>query len=125
MSDTECSAKTKDGNDCRAPAVIGTEFCALHGDPDRAAKLGRIGGQKNRHYVDTEPINITPPSTPDDVKNVIAQAMADVRAKKLEPRAATALTYMSKVLLEAIATTDLQRQMERLEIELRRKADKL
>jgi hypothetical protein len=83
-----------------------------------------MGGQKNRHYVETEPMEITPPSTPEEIKNLLAQAMADVRAKKLEPRAATALTYMSRVLLEAIAATDLQKQMERLEQQLQRKADK-
>ena len=124
MSQTKCSAKTKDGSDCRAAAVIGTELCALHGDPERAAELGRMGGHRNRHYVETEPMDITPPSTPEEIRNVLAQAMADVRAKKLEPRAATALTYMSRVLLEAIATTELQRQMERLEQQLQRKADK-
>jgi hypothetical protein len=83
-----------------------------------------MGGHRNRHYVETEPMDITPPSTPEEIRNVLAQAMADVRAKKLEPRAATALTYMSRVLLEAIATTELQRQMERLEQQLQRKADK-
>jgi hypothetical protein len=106
----KCSAKTKLGDECRAGAVTGTKFCALHGDPARAAELGRMGGRRNRHYMDTDPISITPPSTPEDVKNVLAQAMADVRAKKLEPRIATALTYMSRVLLDAFATTDLQKQ---------------
>lgn len=123
MSQT-CSARTKSGNECRAGAVTGTKFCALHGDPARAAELGRMGGRRNRHYVDTEPISITPPSTPEDVKNVLAQAMADVRAKKLEPRIATALTYMSRVLLDAFATTDLQKRLERLEQEVRTKEAK-
>ena len=123
MSQT-CSARTKSGNECRAGAVTGTKFCALHGDPARAAELGRIGGRRNRHYVDTEAINITPPSTPEDVKNVLAQAMADVRAKKLEPRIATALTYMSRVLLDAFATTDMQKRLERLEQEKRTKEAK-
>jgi hypothetical protein len=120
----KCSAKTKLGDECRAGAVTGTKFCALHGDPARAAELGRMGGRRNRHYMDTDPISITPPSTPEDVKNVLAQAMADVRAKKLEPRIATALTYMSRVLLDAFATTDLQKQLECLRQEVRTKADK-
>jgi hypothetical protein len=123
MSQT-CSARTKSGNECRAGAVTGTQFCALHGDPERAAELGRMGGRRNRHYMDTDPISITPPSTPEDVKNVLAQAMADVRAKKLEPRIATALTYMSRVLLDAFATTDLQKRLERLEQEKRTKEAK-
>lgn len=92
----KCNARTKLGNECRAPAVVGTQLCALHGDPERAAELGRMGGSRNRHYVDTEPVNIAPPSTPEDVKNVLAQAMVDVRAKKLDPRTGSALTYMSR-----------------------------
>ena len=123
MSD-RCSARTKLGNACKAPAVTGTRFCALHGDPDRAAELGRMGGRRNRHYVDMEPVTIAPPDTPEDVKNVLRQAMADVRAKKLEPRIATALTYMSRALLEAFTATDLQKQLESLRQEVRMKADK-
>jgi hypothetical protein len=120
----KCSARTKQGNECRAAVVIGTRFCALHGDPKLAAELGRMGGLRNRHYVDTEPVSISPPETPEDVKNVLRQAIADVRAKKLEPRTATALTYISRVLLEAFAATDLQKQLESLRQEVRTKADK-
>jgi hypothetical protein len=39
-------------------------------------------------------------------------------------RTATALTYISRVLLEAFATTDLQKQLESLRYEVRAKADK-
>lgn len=123
MSD-RCSARTRLGNACKAPAVIGTRFCALHGDPERAAELGRMGGLRNRHYFDTEPVTIAPPETPEDVKNVLRQAIADVRAKKLEPRAATALTCISRVLLEAFVVTDLQKDVESLRQALQTKADK-
>ena len=121
----KCSAKTKHGNECRAAAVIGTMFCAMHGDPGRAAELGRMGGLKNRHYVDSEPVTIAPPATPEDVKNVLGQALADMRAKKLDPRIGTAITYMSRVLLEAFDSTDLQLRLARLEEQMTTKADKL
>jgi hypothetical protein len=93
---------------------------------EKAAELvlGRMGGLRNRHYVDTEPVSISPPETPEDVKNVLRQAIADVRAKKLEPRTATARTYISRVLLDAFAATDLQKQLESLRQEVRAKADK-
>lgn len=116
-----CSAKTKRGRPCRAAVVYGTRFCALHGDPTRAAELGRIGGRKNRHYVDTEEVKIAPPSTPEDVKNLLAQALVDVRAKRLDPRTASALTYMCSALLKAVESTDLQRRIARLEEESREK----
>ncbi len=68
----KCSAKTKGGNLRRAAVVHGTRFCALHGDPARAAELGRMGGLKNRHYVDPEAIVIPPPSTPEDFRSLLA-----------------------------------------------------
>jgi hypothetical protein len=41
--------------------------------------------------------------------------MVDVRAKKLDPRIASTLTYMSVVLLKAFETTDLAERLARLE----------
>lgn len=119
-----CSAKTKRGLPCRAAVVQGTRFCALHGDPARAAELGRMGGLKNRHYVDNEEVIIAPPTTPEDVKNLLAQAIVDVRARKLDPRTASTLTYMSGALLKAFESTDLEKRLTRLEEELRAKGDK-
>jgi len=124
MSDTKCIAKTKQGSDCQAPAVTGTQFCAFHGDPERAAELGRIGGRRNRHYIDAEPINITPPATPEDVKNLLAQAMADVLAKKMDPRVASTITSMSGSLLKAFETMDLEQRMARIEEKQRAKENK-
>ena len=119
-----CSAKSKRGRPCRAAVVHGTEFCAIHADPTRAAELGRMGGLKNRHYVETDEVIIDPPKTPEDVKNLLAQAMVDVRARKLDPRTASTLTYMSSAILRAFESTDLERRLVRLEEELRAKTDK-
>ena len=120
MSET-CSAKTKRGTECKASRIFNSRFCAFHSDPTRAAELGRAGGRKNRHYLETEEVNIAPPSTPEDVKNLLAQAMADVRALKLDPRTAGALTYMAGALLKALESTDLQQRITRLEETLRAK----
>jgi hypothetical protein len=83
-----------------------------------------MGGLKNRHYVDNEEVIIAPPTTPEDVKNLLAQAIVDVRARKLDPRTASTLTYMSGALLKAFESTDLEKRMARLEEELRAKGDK-
>ena len=110
----KCGAKTKRGTDCRAAAVKGTSFCGLHGDPKRAVELGRMGGLRNRHYVDTEPVIINAPKTPEDVTNVLCRVMVDLRAKKMDPKMAHTLTYMTRVLIEAFAATNMQKELESL-----------
>lgn len=90
----------------------------MHADPARAANLGRMGGRRNRHYVETADRTISAPSTPEEVKNVLAQAMADVYAGKMHPRIAYALTQITEPLLRAMEDTDLQHRLERMEAEL-------
>jgi hypothetical protein len=111
----KCSAKTKSGADCRAPAVVGTNLCAFHSDPTRAAELGRMGGRKNRHYVETEEVTMAPPSTPQEVKVELAQAFADVRAGKLHPRIAMTMTALAGALLKSMEITDQEQRIARLE----------
>lgn len=123
MSQTKCIARTKSGNECRATALADSNLCALHADPNRASELGRMGGLKNRHYVGTE-VTISLPTSPEDVKNVLAQAMVDVRARKLDPRVASALTSMSTALLKAFESTDAEKRLAQLEEALGKKADK-
>ena len=119
-----CIARTKSGNQCRAAAIVGSTFCAFHADPGRAAQLGRRGGRKNRHYVDAADVAVTPPATPEDVKNLLAQSMADVHTGKLHPRIAQTLTYMAGTLLKAMEGTDLQHRVARLEEELQKRDNK-
>ena len=38
-----CKTKKSDGKQCRARALNGKEYCALHDDPNRAAELTRKG----------------------------------------------------------------------------------
>ena len=99
-------------------------FLALHADPNRAAELGRMGGLKNRHDVDTEPVIINPPKTPEDVTNVLCRVMVDLRAKKMDPKIAHTLTYMTRVLMEAFAATNMQKQLESLRQQSQTKMEK-
>jgi hypothetical protein len=75
--------------------------------------------------VDLDEVVIAPPSSPEDVKNLFAQALVDVRAKRLDPRTASTLTYMSGALLKAFESTDMERRLARLEEDLlQRKTNK-
>ena len=46
-----CSALSKDGKPCGA-APTSTGLCFFHGNPNRAAELGRLGGKLNRRRID-------------------------------------------------------------------------
>ena len=81
-----CRAKTKAGRPCAAPAVRGSALCALHSDPNRAAELGRKGGARNRKVYDSDARNFAVPTSAGDVKRMLAETMADIRAERMDPK---------------------------------------
>ena len=111
----KCRAKTKAGRQCAAPPVRDGVYCALHNDPDRAAQLGRKGGANNRKVYEGNDREIPPPQTACDVKNFLSEAMAEIRAGKMDPKLGTTLGYLGTSLLKAIETSDLEERLEKLE----------
>src|SRR5215472_15279604 len=100
-----CKAMTKAGGSCAAPAMRGGgEFCSLHSDPSRAAQLGRKGPMGNRHIFENDGREVAAPQTASDVKNLLAEAMAEIRAGKMDPKLGTTLGYLGTSLLKAIET---------------------
>jgi hypothetical protein len=110
-----CKAKAKAGGPCAAPAIKGGLFCAIHSDPERAAQLGRKGGMGNRHVYQNHPMEVAAPQTATDVKNLLAEAMAAIRAGKMDPKLGTTLGYLGTSLLKAIETSDIEKRLEKLE----------
>jgi len=112
----KCKAKTKAGTRCRG--VAGENgFCALHGDPGRAAELGRKSGKARRrviHEDDASP-GLTPPRTAQEVRDLIGQAMSDVHGRRIDPRIANTLGYLATVLIKSIEVTELTERLEELE----------
>lgn len=111
-----CKARTKAGRQCAAPTVKGGRFCALRADPDRAARLGRKRGLRNRHVYESHGADVAPPQTASDVKYLLADAMAHVRAGKMDPKLGTTLGYLGTSLLKAIEIADLEHRVTKLEI---------
>ena len=114
-ANSKCQATTKAGRQCAAPAVRGGICCALHNDPDRAAQLGRKGGANNRKVYQGNQREILPPKSARDVKNFLAEAMAEIRAGKMDPKLGTTLGYLGTSLLKAIETSDIEERLEKLE----------
>ena len=112
---TKCNARTRLGKSCRAVAVK-AGLCTFHANPQRAAELGRIGGLKNRHYSDsTDPAPTNPPKSADDVRSLLAETMASVHARRLDPKVGIVLASLGKALLEAIEVADLEGRVKALE----------
>ena len=110
-----CKAKTKAGGPCAAPALNNSAFCALHPDPNRAAELGRKGGARNRKVYEGEVCKVSVPESAGDVKRMLAEAMADIRAGKMDPKLGSTLDYLGMSLLKAFEVADLEQRLERLE----------
>jgi hypothetical protein len=114
----QCQARTKHGRQCRALVGSQQQYCPLHGDPSRAAELGRKGGLKNRRHMAQaeEPGKV--PQTATDVKTMLAEAMAQLRAGRLDPKLATSLAYVAGPILKTIELADLESRVVRLEEKL-------
>jgi len=115
MSTYYCRARTKAGKACKA--VAGKRgLCAFHADPQRAAQLGRMGGRKNRRYPSSckaDPVR--PPRTAREVKELLAEALADIHAGRREPKVVSVMAYVATALLNAIKIADMEERIAALE----------
>jgi len=110
-----CSATTKAGKPCRAPAMNGSTMCFLHTHPGQARSLGQAGGQKNRQQI-PEPIAISTMNA-SEITAILAQTICDLRAKKITPHAAGAIAQLCKAAHLLNPTLDLEGRVARLEQE--------
>jgi len=98
-----CRATTASGQPCKAkPHKNG--LCLLHSDLTKPAELGRKGGLRNRHVYDqpSEPVGL--PESASDVKRMLAETMAEVKAGRMDPKVANTVAYVGTVLLRAYET---------------------
>jgi len=110
-----CKAKTKAGNPCKAIPFAG-RLCAFHADPSRAAQLGRMGGQKHRRLIaDSASEAISVPRTAEAVTNLLAETMAGIHARRLDPKIGNVMAYLGTALLNALETAELERRITALE----------
>src|SRR5690348_12092702 len=98
-----CRAQTRSGRPCAAPALRDAAYCSLHADPDRASKLGRKSATQRSHSAvsanSSGDREYAVPKSADDVKRMLAETMADVRAGRLSTKIGTTLAYIGTALL--------------------------
>ena len=49
------------------------------------------------------------------MKNLLAEAMAEIRAGRMDPKLGSTLRYLGASLLKAIETSDIEDRLEKLE----------
>jgi hypothetical protein len=115
MSSKRCQGKTAAGAPCRAPATAGG-LCFFHANPEKARALGQVGGRKNRYQLpDSTPRG---PLSAADLRDILGEAIRDVRSKKITPRTAGALSQLCNSLHRILPATDLEARLARLEQQL-------
>ena len=112
----KCNAKTTAGKPCRAVAVKGG-LCTLHSDPQIAVEMGRRSGQARRtkELLAQEWAELSPPRTAQEVRVALGGFIADVRAKRLDPKVAGILGSLANVLLKSIEVADIETRLAALE----------
>jgi hypothetical protein len=116
----QCSAKNRNGQRCGAWAVTGKTQCALHSDPERAAAMGAKHGRKAA-LIDPQEPTLEPgkaadtPKTANQVRDVLAETIVQIRGRKVDTRTANALAYVATSLLRAIEVSELENRLKVLE----------
>jgi hypothetical protein len=111
----QCSANNRNGKRCGAWAATGGRKCALHLDPERAAKMGSKHGRTAALSPQSDAAPMEPPKTAGDVRDALANTMTQVHDRKMDTRTANALAYVATSLLRAIEVADLEARLMAIE----------
>jgi hypothetical protein len=113
-SSSPCQALTKKGKPCQAAATEGG-LCFFHGNPKKAAELGRMGGKKKRRVMDGDVDPLPPLESANAVREVVARLIAEVYAGRMNPRTAAGLAPLMNLQLRAIEQSSLQEPRTNIE----------
>lgn len=116
LDDRKCQATTKSGKACGARPLQGQTLCALHADPGRAQELAKRP-RKNGVNMKPEanPPDIPPLQTASQIRDFLAQVMADVRRRVLDQRTASTLATLATSQLKAISASEIEQRVTELE----------
>jgi hypothetical protein len=119
-----CGAKNRAGMPCAA-APTETGVCHLHNDPTIAAKLGQVGGRKNRRIM-REAVQAMPAiNTIAGIQQFIDQLVRNLLAEELPPKTAAGIAPLLNTMMRTFDPSDVERRLQHLEtIEAKRKQQK-
>jgi hypothetical protein len=112
-----CQKTKRDGNMCKASALIDKKYCALHSDDSRAAELGSRGGRRRTMFDPRKLMPFPPPKTAADVRDLLAQSIVELRAGQLDPRIAASICCLVTEFLKSLEVCTIEEVIEPLERE--------
>lgn len=118
---TRCTATTKKGKQCTAPAVAGTKFCFFH-TGDNAVQVGARGGGRRNLIVsrdgETAPTHFEPPKTVEEQAAILAQLQAQVHKGQCPTRVAATIATLANSFLGALEMIEFGKKLKELEARL-------
>jgi hypothetical protein len=111
----QCKKKKRDGVQCRASALSGQRFCALHSEPGKAAELGSKGGRRRTVYSPDRLKEFRAPKNAADLQDLLAHSIIEIRNGALDPRLANSISYLGSGFLRALEVSSLEKRLEALE----------
>lgn len=112
-----CQKTKRNGSQCKASALVGQKFCALHSDPAKAGELGSKGGRRRSIFSPDKLMPFAAPKTAADVRDLLAQSIVEVRAGQLDPRIATSICCLVTEFLKTLEACAIEEVIEPLERE--------
>lgn len=112
--ESTCRAKSRSGAQCKA-RVVTDGLCAFHADPALAAKLGRKSGAARRGASTDLSLDVQPPTNASEVRELLGKTIAELLGRRLEPRMASAVAYLSGVFLKAVEVSSIEDRLTKLE----------
>lgn len=106
-----CKGKNEAGNSCAAPTAPGSDYCQVH---STGAKSRITGTRRRKVYELLEAIELVPHKL-EELPNLLAQSLAEVRSGRCDPRAATAVSSLSAAYISAVELSDFQHRIDGLE----------
>jgi len=82
-----CKGTKKNSMPCTAWAMEGG-LCHFPANPDKAVELGRSGGLRRQHTFEQQKEPVAPPESAADVRRMLAETMAEVKAGRMDPKVA-------------------------------------
>jgi hypothetical protein len=109
-----CTAKTRSGQRCGARALRGSKRCVMHTGKN-AQQFGSKGGRRRAVYAPGGLKQFAPPQSARDLRDLLAEAIIETRAGRLDPRVSNSVAYLGAAFLRAVEVGDLETRLAALE----------